>query len=111
MSGGHPLSFHWGMASYVLGRFISDRSLSELGGRATSYGRDCRSYPLCFFSHLCTAPFLPPRDRTRQSRVRAFSRDLPRENDWMILDDITSLEDRLDDAEYLISLRPSWLPG
>lgn len=29
----------------------------------------------------------------------------------MILDDITSLEDRLDDAEYLISLRPSWLPG
>lgn len=28
----------------------------------------------------------------------------------MIVDDITCLEERLDDAEYLISLRPSWLP-
>jgi hypothetical protein len=56
----------------------------------TLHGWDCGGYSFStstFARHL----FFDSRDRTRQSQVRAFSYDLPRRGDRIVIDDITSL--------------------
>jgi len=50
------------------------------------------------------------RERVRQSRVRAFFRSWPRDGDIWAIDDVPSPAGRLSEAEYFISIRPSWLP-
>ena len=54
--------------------------------------------------------FFHSRERMSPHRVRPFSRALSGRYDTWITDDITDLSERFLELEYLISLRPGWLP-